>query len=281
MLTITPLVRGPVSAAAYICSAGPAERPFAEQHAAWSVSYVQSGSFGCTCRGRQFELMPGSVLLGRPGDEYICTHDHHRGGDQCLAFFIDEAVADEIGGGNRPWETGALPPLAELIAWGELAGSSARYQRGPRVDEIGVAVATKVVDLIGGRWRTALRPGPADRRRAIESALWIEANAAQDVDLQALSQRSGLSVYHYLRLFASVVGVTPHQFLLRSRLRRAARLLIDEDRPVTEIALEVGYADLSNFVRSFHRAAGVSPRAYRRASRGERKILQVRLNDAA
>ena len=281
MLTITPLVRGPVSAAAYICSAGPAERPFAEQHAAWSVSYVQSGSFGCTCRGRQFELMPGSVLLGRPGDEYICTHDHHRGGDQCLAFFIDEAVADEIGGGNRPWETGALPPLAELIAWGELAGSSARYQRGPRVDEIGVAVATKVVDLIGGRRRTALRPGPADRRRAIESALWIEANAAQDVDLQALSQRSGLSVYHYLRLFASVVGVTPHQFLLRCRLRRAARLLIDEDRPVTEIALEVGYADLSNFVRSFHRAAGVSPRAYRRASRGERKILQVRLNDAA
>ncbi len=281
MLTITPLVRGPVSAAAYICSAGPAERPFAEQHAAWSVSYVQSGSFGCTCRGRQFELMPGSVLLGRPGDEYICTHDHHRGGDQCLAFFIDEAVADEIGGGNRPWETGALPPLAELIAWGELAGSSARYQRGPRVDEIGVAVATKVVDLIGGRRRAALRPGPADRRRAIESALWIEANAAQDVDLQALSQRSGLSVYHYLRLFASVVGVTPHQFLLRCRLRRAARLLIDEDRPVTEIALEVGYADLSNFVRSFHRAAGVSPRAYRRASRGERKILQVRLNDAA
>ena len=281
MLTITPLVRGPVSAAAYICSAGPAERPFAEQHAAWSVSYVQSGSFGCTCRGRQFELMPGSVLLGRPGDEYICTHDHHRGGDQCLAFFIDEAVADEIGGGNRPWETGALPPLAELIAWGELAGSSARYQRGPRVDEIGVAVATKVVDLIGGRRRTSLRPGPADRRRAIESALWIEANAAQDVDLQALSQRSGLSVYHYLRLFASVVGVTPHQFLLRCRLRRAARLLIDEDRPVTEIALEVGYADLSNFVRSFHRAAGVSPRAYRRASRGERKILQVRLNDAA
>lgn len=281
MLTITPLVRGPVSAAAYICSAGPAERPIAEQHAAWSVSYVQSGSFGCTCRGRQFELMPGSVLLGRPGDEYICTHDHHRGGDQCLAFFIDEAVADEIGGGNRPWETGALPPLAELIAWGELAGSSARYQRGPRVDEIGVAVATKVVDLIGGRRRAALRPGPADRRRAIESALWIEANAAQDVDLQALSQRSGLSVYHYLRLFASVVGVTPHQFLLRCRLRRAARLLIDEDRPVTEIALEVGYADLSNFVRSFHRAAGVSPRAYRRASRGERKILQVRLNDAA
>lgn len=281
MLTITPLVRGPVSAAAYTCSAGPAERPFAEQHAAWSVSYVQSGSFGCACRGRQFELMPGSVLLGRPGEEYTCTHDHQRGGDRCLAFFIDEAMADEIAGGTRPWESGALPPMAELIAWGELADRSARYERGPRVDEIGVAVATKVVDLIGDRRRAALRPRAADRRRMIESALWIEANAAQDIDLQALARRSGLSVYHHLRLFASVVGVTPHQFLLRSRLRRAARLLIDEDRTVTDIALEVGYADLSNFVRSFHRAAGVSPRAYRRASRGERKILQVRLSDAA
>jgi AraC-like DNA-binding protein len=41
--------------------------------------------------------------------------------------------------------------------------------------------------------------------------------------------------------------------------------------------MDVGFADLSNFVRTFHRAAGVSPRAFRRAARGERKILQERL----
>ncbi len=281
MLTITPFVHGPVSAAGYTCSTSPGEMPFVEQHSAWSLSYVEAGSFGCECRGRRTELVPGSVLLGRPGDEYRCTHDHHRGGDECLAFFIDEAVADEVGGGNRPWESGALPPIAELIACGELASNAARHLQGPRVDEIGVAFATKVVDVIAGLQRSAVRPGAADRRRAIESALWIEAHSAQEVDLGSLAQRANLSVYHFLRVFSSVIGVTPHQYLLRCRLRHAAHLLADEERSITDIALEVGYADLSNFVRSFRRAAGVSPRAYRSASRGDRKILQVRLGGAA
>ncbi|WP_309971851.1 helix-turn-helix transcriptional regulator [Variovorax guangxiensis] len=73
-----------------------------------------------------------------------------------------------------------------------------------------------------------------------------------------------------------VLGVTPHQYLLRTRLRHAARLLAAGEQPVTEVALEVGFADLSNFVRSFHRAAGVSPRRFRQAARGDRKIFQER-----
>jgi AraC-like DNA-binding protein len=64
---------------------------------------------------------------------------------------------------------------------------------------------------------------------------------------------------------------------VRSRLRHAARLLADDDLPVTDIAYDVGFGDLSNFVRTFHRAAGLSPRAFREASRGKRKIFQDRL----
>ena len=74
-----------------------------------------------------------------------------------------------------------------------------------------------------------------------------------------------------------MLGVTPHQYLVRSRLRRAARLLADDARSITDVALEVGFGDLSNFVRTFHRAAGVSPRRFRQAAKGERKILQDRI----
>jgi AraC-like DNA-binding protein len=74
-----------------------------------------------------------------------------------------------------------------------------------------------------------------------------------------------------------VIGVTPHQYLVRSRLRHAARRLADEESSITDIAFDVGFGDLSNFVRTFHRAAGVSPRGFRQASRGDRKILQERL----
>jgi AraC-like DNA-binding protein len=55
------------------------------------------------------------------------------------------------------------------------------------------------------------------------------------------------------------VGVTPHQYVLRVRLRRAAKLLARGGMAVTEVALECGFADLSNFVRTFRRAAGVPP----------------------
>ena len=78
-------------------------------------------------------------------------------------------------------------------------------------------------------------------------------------------------------VFAGVLGVTPHQYLVRARLRHAARLLADDTRSITDVALDVGFRDLSNFVRTFHRAAGVSPSGFRRAARGDRKILQERL----
>jgi AraC family transcriptional regulator len=108
----------------------------------------------------------------------------------------------------------------------------------------------------------------------VETALWIDAHAPQPIDLETAARQAGLSAFHFLRLFAAVLGVTPHQYLIRSRLRRAARLLAEDDRPVTEIAFDAGFADLSNFVRTFHRSAGVSPGKFRRASRGDRKIFQ-------
>jgi len=57
----------------------------------------------------------------------------------------------------------------------------------------------------------------------------------------------------------------------------AARLLADHDRSITDVALDVGFGDLSNFVRTFHRAAGVSPRRFRRAAKGDRAIFRHRL----
>ena len=92
----------------------------------------------------------------------------------------------------------------------------------------------------------------------VEAALWIEANAAEPLDLESSARQAGLSPFHFLRTFGRVLGVTPHQYLVRTRLRRAA-LLAGGGLPVTEVALEVGFADLSNFVRTFRRAAGVPP----------------------
>jgi AraC-like DNA-binding protein len=75
-----------------------------------------------------------------------------------------------------------------------------------------------------------------------------------------------LSSYHFLRSFKAVTGVTPHQWLLRARLRAAAEKLAASKMPVTDIALDVGFDDLSNFIRTFRAEFGASPRQYRLAA---------------
>ena len=63
------------------------------------------GSFGCHCRGRFFELVAGSILVGHPGDEYICTHDHVCG-DECLSFFLAPELVEAIGDRADVWQIG-------------------------------------------------------------------------------------------------------------------------------------------------------------------------------
>jgi AraC-like DNA-binding protein len=277
MAVVTLVQNASLTVLDYRCEAGPGDRPFAEQHGTSCVSFVRRGSFGYHVRGRSHELVAGSVLVGHRGDEFTCTHEHHDHGDECLSFHFSPALADEIGRGLAPFRAGSAPPLPELMVLGELAQAAADGRSTLGVDEAGLVFAARFAALASGRSKRTLAANARDRRRAVDAALWIDENAHESIALEDAAARSGLSSFHFLRLFSKVLGVSPHQYLLRARLRHAARLLADQERSITDIAYAVGFADLSNFVRSFHRAAGVSPRAFRRAARGERKIFQERI----
>ncbi len=267
---------GSISVVDYRCSVGPSDKPFVEVHTGFSLSYVRRGSFGYHARGAAFQLVAGSILVGHPSDEYMCTHDHG-GGDECLSFELAPALVETLGGETGIWRTGCVPPLPGLMVLGELAQAAADGTSNLALDEIGILLAARFVRIVSGRKQTLPEAGGRDRRRAVEAALWIDANAHEPVDLDSAAGEAGLSSFHFLRIFTRVLGVTPHQYLVRSRLRHAARLLAETTASITDIAFEVGFGDLSNFVRTFHRAAGVSPRKFRRAAKGERKILQDRL----
>jgi AraC-like DNA-binding protein len=275
MATTTLLQRQSISVSDFRCSAEPDDTPFVERYRCHSVSYVRKGSFGCRTRGRTFELVAGSILVGFPGDEYICTHDHVCG-DECLSFFLSPELVEAIGDGSEIWRVGAAPPLPELMVLGELAQAAADGRSDIGLDEVGQLFASRFVEVVSGRSREPAPLKARDRRRAVETALWIDANSHQEIDLEGAAGQAGISPFHFLRLFANVIGVTPHQYLVRSRLRHAARLLADGGLSITDVAYDVGFGDLSNFVRTFHRAAGISPRRFREASRGKRKIFQDR-----
>src|SRR5262249_35409631 len=123
MPATTVLLRGPVSVIDYRCTAGPADTPFVELHHGFSLSYVRNGGFGYRVRGEAFDLVTGSILVGHPGDEYVCTHEHVRG-DECLSFHFAPEVVDAIGGRADAWRIGTAPPLPELMVLGELAQSA-------------------------------------------------------------------------------------------------------------------------------------------------------------
>jgi AraC family transcriptional regulator len=262
-----------VSVIDHRCDAGPDQAPFVELHESFSISYVRKGNFGCRSRGRTFELVAGSMLIGHPGDEYICTHEHS-GGDECLSFHLGRALVEMVGYRRDIWQSVYVPPLPELIVLGELAQAAVECRSEVGFDEIGMLLVSRFVEILCGRPRGVGKVRACDRNRAVEAALWIDANAHEPIDLESAASEFGLSSFHFLRLFAKVLGVTPHQYLIRSRLRRAARLLADDTRSITEIAFDVGFGDLSNFVRTFHRVATVSPRDFRRAARGDIGILQ-------
>lgn len=252
----------------YRCSCGPGDPSSPELHRDCSVSWVRRGSFGCEVRGVRHELVAGSVMVGCDGDEFTCTHDHVGGGDECLAFHLGEELVDNLGGRRaKAWTVGSLPPLPELMVLGELAQAAADGRSDVGVDEAGLVFAARVVEVAGGSSPRRPPASARDRRRAVESAVWIDEHAHEPLDLERIAAEASASPFHFLRSFSSTLGVSPHQYLVRTRLRRAARLLADTDMAITDVALEVGFADLSNFVRTFGRAAGRSPARFRRAWR--------------
>ena len=265
-MTATTLLQRPsISVSDFRCDAATGDAPFTERHRCHSISYVRKGSFGCHSRGRFTELVAGSVLVGHPGDEYVCSHDHVCG-DECLSFFLQPDLVEAIDDRADIWQIGSTPPLPELMVFGELAQAAAAGRSDISLDEIGQLFAVRFVEVISGRAPKPFSASARDRRRAVETALWIDAHSHEEIDLEQTARQADISLFHFLRLFAGVLGVTPHQYLVRSRLRHAARLLADQDRSITDVAYDVGFGDLSNFVRTF-----------RRASRGDRKIFQERL----
>ena len=267
MQASTLLVTDAVRAVDYRCDAGPSDEPRRELHDEYSLSYVRKGSFGYRLGSRSFELVAGSILLGQPGREFTCTHAHHRGGDECLSFKLSADLLDDLKLDRATWPIAALPPLTDLSPLGELAQGAAEGRASIGLDEACLLLVERTVAVAAGRPCDERSASARDRGRAVRAALWIEGRADQPLSLTAVAREAAVSPFHFLRVFRAVVGVTPHQYLIRSRLRRAARLLLEGDRPVTAVALDVGFSDLSNFVRTFRRAAGVSPRRYRQAAR--------------
>ena len=103
----------------------------------------------------------------------------------------------------------------------------------------------------------------------------MEEHFSRALSLRELSTFSHMSESGFRHRFRELTGLSPMDYLIRLRLRRAALLLFHDDHQITEIALETGFYDGNYFARKFRQVFGCSPRDFRRRCQTE----ELRLND--
>ncbi|MFL5847019.1 MAG: helix-turn-helix domain-containing protein [Solirubrobacteraceae bacterium] len=101
-------------------------------------------------------------------------------------------------------------------------------------------------------------------RRLLRARDAMDRSYAEPLDTAALAHVALVSEAHFIRTFKATFGETPHRYLQRRRVERAMFLLRQTDRSVTDVCLDVGFASLGTFSRTFKTIVGRSPSEYRR-----------------
>lgn len=255
-----------------VCTAGPHDRPFEEQHDGVCVAAVTQGMFQYRSTQGSAVLAPGAVLLGNDRHCFECGHEHGVG-DRCLSFhftpeFWEAAAAAAPGARRTVFTIPRLPPLAALIP--VIAAAEAARDDGDSAEfeELALRLAGTISAALAGTKRTMRAPSQRDERRVAAALRRIEKEAHERLSLAELAREAATSPYHFLRIFQQSVGMTPHQYVLRTRLHRAAMHLRRPNDSISAIAFDAGFSDLSTFNRRFRRVMGLSPSAYRARRQG-------------
>ena len=94
---------------------------------------------------------------------------------------------------------------------------------------------------------------------------FIDAQISNEITISDLATVAGLSQYHFIRAFKDTIGLPPYQYVLSERIHRAKGLLSKPDLSLGDVALAVGFSDVSQLNRIFRKFVGVTPTSYRRS----------------
>jgi AraC family transcriptional regulator len=254
-----------------LCTCGHDDVVRDEEHSHFSLAMVLGGAFEYRGRRGSAQLAPGSILIGKAGEPFRCWHSYGAG-DRCLAVQFEQHAFDELTAGLGADNCRELPvaiPVTRHTA-GLFAFAELLVDDGLQVAD-GLEMATRLADRILTTAHQVEQPNSrvraADMRRILELARWIETDPSADYDIEGLALRAGLSKYHFIRSFKTVVGMPPYAFITRARLRDACTEIARSDRRIIDVALGAGFSDLSTFNHLFKRHFACAPQALRLRSR--------------
>lgn len=153
-------------------------------------------------------------------------------------------------------------------------------------EDYGTQVALEVAREFVIRMRPAgaseaFAPPPVSEQESMERLAdlpaWILAHIDDDLSVEVLAQKAGLSPRHFSRLFKQVFKVTPADFMEQMRLGEARRRLLVPETTITSVASSVGFKSADAFRRAFERRLGVTPSGFRsRFLRPKKRALPKR-----
>lgn len=233
----------------------PAEERFEQPMAIFTTQgrWQLAGAFG------RVEAHAGVVVLGHAGESYRCRHDERRPTDRTVYLSVDH---ERLGYDPMPRRanTNTTPAALRLLD---------RLRRADDPLEAD-ACALALLAVLRGDRRRRHRAAPVEAAREL-----LDASLDRQVTLFELARHVHLSPYHLHRRFREEVGATPHEYLLQRRLQRARELLA-EGATVTETAEATGFSSPGYFSTVFRRRIGITPTAFRGASRPRRAGAQPR-----
>ncbi len=235
-------------------------------HEEFSFGVTLSGRQDFCCEGRFYSSAPGNTIVFNPGD----VHDGHPGTDDSLLYrmvYIHpeqilpllEAAGMRHAADFRCSETllkdsllrNRLLQLANMTEQGAIEGLAHEQQL--------FAVAERLAQL-HRNFEPVQRNSHIDRL-LLKAREFIHENMQQELSLEQISEQAAMSKYHFLRLFRQQFGMTPHQYVLNSRLNKAREELA-AGKPLQDVVYASGFSDLSHLNRRFKPVFGMTPHQY-------------------
>lgn len=238
----------------------------------------QEYSIGVTCSGRQDFFSDGSFHKSNAGN---------------IIFFNPEQVHDGNAGAGTPLEYQMLyipqPLMMNMMQTiGDVSKDQTRLKSSLFQDTIlrqQVFTLTQIMhqpdlysaieeeQLLLGIAKSIVRIGdgrvnklyPQTRKDAllIRAKEFIHYNLNRKITVDEIANAASMSKYHFIRLFSEQFGMTPHQFVLSSRINQCKMALESGDRAV-DVAAQFGFSDVSHLNRKFKSTFGITPTQYQK-----------------
>jgi hypothetical protein len=196
-----------------------------DRHEHVLIAAIVEGSFRYRSTHGSAILTPGTLLLGNAGDPFECTYGHSLG-DRCISFsytpdFFEHVVRAIPNARRSDFGAHRIPPTREMVALTATVEAESVFGDALRAEEVALQIAGGVLTLLNGAKQSGRQPSRRDENRIIDALHLIEARYSEALSIAELAGEACMSLYHFLRVFRDVVGVTPYQFLVRFAMRRS------------------------------------------------------------